>query len=71
MKQQEGGGLMRDENNIKVFNTIRETSQLTGLSEKFLRNMHKQNKLPGIYCGSRFMVNYPKLIKIMSQDDCE
>lgn len=62
---------MRDENNIKVFNTIRETSQLTGLSEKFLRNMHKQNKLPGIYCGSRFMVNYPKLIKIMSQDDCE
>lgn len=47
------------------FNTIRDTVEITGLSEKFLRKLQKENRLPGIYSGTRFMVNYASLLRYL------
>ena len=55
-----------DRSSMKDFNTIRETAIMTGLSEKYLRRLQKQNKLPGVYSGSRFLVNYASLIQYLS-----
>ena len=55
-----------DRSSMKDFNTIRETAIITGLSEKYLRRLQKQNKLPGVYSGSRFLVNYASLIQYLS-----
>ena len=55
-----------DRSSMKDFNTIRETAIMTGLSEKYLRRLQKQNKLPGLYSGSRFLVNYASLIQYLS-----
>ena len=37
--------------------TIRETAKLGILGEWRLREMVKNNELPGIYCGRKFLVN--------------
>ena len=55
-----------DRSSMKDFNTIRETAIITGLSEKYLRSLQKENKLPGVYSGSRFLVNYASLMKYLS-----
>ncbi len=55
----------------KMFNTIRETARITGLSEKYLRRIQKEEKLPGIYCGNRFMVNYTLLMRQITLADME
>ena len=55
-----------DRSSMKDLNTIRETAIITGLSEKYLRRLQKQNKLPGVYSGSRFLVNYASLIQYLS-----
>ena len=44
---------------------IRDTAEITGLSEKFLRKLQKENRLPGIYSGTRFMVNYASLLRYL------
>ena len=36
-----------DRSSMKDFNTIRETAFITGLSEKYLRRLQKEDKLPG------------------------
>ena len=55
-----------DRSSMKDFNTIRETAFITGLSEKYLRSLQKENKLPGVYSGTRFLVNYAALIKSLN-----
>ena len=35
-----------DRSTMKDFNTIRETAFITGLSEKYLRRLQKEDKLP-------------------------
>lgn len=41
--------------------TIRETAKTGILPETALRTLVKQNKIPGIYVGTRFLVNYNAL----------
>ena len=48
--------------------TIRQTAATGIVSEHFLRLMLKQNRLPGIYSGSRFLVNYELLIEQLNQE---
>ena len=60
-----------DRSNMKDFNTIRETAAITGLSEKYLRNLQKEKKLPGVYSGSRFLVNYASLMQYLSRIEPE
>jgi len=43
------------------FMSIRETSRTGLLPEALLRRMVKQGKVPGVYSGKRFLVNYDRL----------
>ena len=51
----------------KMFCTIRETVRISGLSERYLRRLCREGKLPGIYCGTRFMVNLPIPVDMMTR----
>lgn len=55
-----------DRSLMKDFNTIRETAIITSLSEKYLRRLQKEQKLPGVFSGTRFLVNYASLMKYLS-----
>lgn len=52
----------------RKFLTIRETAKKGILSEKYLRTMEKQGRLPGIYSGNRFLVNYPLLLEQLDRE---
>lgn len=45
------------------FPSIRETTKRGPLSEYCLRLMQKQGKLPGVYSGKKFLVNYDRLLR--------
>ena len=45
------------------FPSIRETARRGPLSEYCLRIMLKQNTLPGVYSGRKFLVNYDRLLE--------
>ncbi len=47
----------------KKFPSIREAAKRGPLSEYCLRLMEKQGKLPGVYSGRKFLVNYDKLLE--------
>ena len=49
------------------FLTIRETAKLGIVSEKMLRRMVKRGECPGIYAGTRFLVNVPLLEKALEE----
>lgn len=53
------------------FLTIRQTAATGILSEYHLRLMEKQGKLPGIYVGNRFKVNYGLLLEQLDQESTE
>lgn len=50
------------------FPSIREASKRGPLSEYCLRLMLKQGKLPGIYSGKKFLVNYGRLIEQLNEE---
>ena len=41
--------------------TVREAAKESGLSQYFIRNWIKQGKCPGVYSGTRFLVNIEQL----------
>ncbi len=47
---------------VPKFLTIRETAKTGILPEAMLRIMVKQGRIPGIYSGRKFLVNYGMLI---------
>lgn len=50
------------------FKTIRQTAALGILPEHRLRLMQKQNRLPGIFSGNRFLVNVEALIEQLNEE---
>lgn len=50
------------------FLTIREVARTGILSEHHLRLMEKENKLPGIFAGNRFKVNYQLLVEQLDRE---
>lgn len=48
------------------FKTIRQTAALGILPEHRLRLMQKQNQLPGIWSGNRFLVNVTALAELLN-----
>lgn len=50
------------------FPSIREAARRGPLSEYCLRLMQKQGKLPGVYSGKKFLVNYAKLLEQLDAD---
>lgn len=49
--------------------TIRETARTGILPETALRTLVKQNKIPGIYVGTKFLVNYGKLCELLDSTE--
>lgn len=45
------------------FLSIREAAKRGPLSEYCLRLMQKQGKLPGVFSGRKFLVNYARLLE--------
>lgn len=43
--------------------TIRETAKTKILPENALRAMLRAGRLPGVYCGVKFMVNFDRLVE--------
>ena len=61
---------MNKETEIKVprLMTIRETAKTGILPENRLRQMQHQGKLPGIYSGNKFFVNFEMLVQLVEQE---
>lgn len=50
------------------FLTIRECARTGILTEHHLRLMEKEKRLPGIYAGNRFKVNYHLLVEQLDRE---
>lgn len=50
------------------FPSIREAAKRGPLSEYCLRLMQKQGKLPGVYSGKKFLVNYDRLLERLNAE---
>ncbi len=50
------------------FLTIREVARTGILSEHHLRLLEKEKKLPGVFAGNRFKVNYPLLVEQLDRE---
>jgi len=48
--------------------SIRLASQMGPLSEYALRRMLAEGRLPGLYVGSKYLVNYPMLLAQIEAD---
>ena len=46
--------------------SMRQAGRRGPLSEFRLRILQKQGKLPGIFCGRKFLVNYDRLIAMLN-----
>ena len=52
---------------MPTFKTIRQTAAMGILPEHRLRLMQKQNLLPGIQAGNRFLVNIEVLAELLNK----
>ena len=46
--------------------SIRETAALGPLSEYALRLLLRQDRLPGLYVGKKFLVSYDRLLSLLA-----
>ena len=53
------------------FATIRETVTKTGLSERYIRKLKSDGKLPCVMSGNRSLVTVPQLIELMNKISME
>ena len=54
-----------------IYQSVRNTARITGMSEYYLRTLKKDSKLPGIMVGRKFMVNVPSLLKQFAAEEEE
>ena len=52
---------------IPRFMTIKETARTGIMSETHLRRLQKLGELPGIYAGTKFMVNFGLLVEYLNE----
>lgn len=52
---------------MPVLKTIRQSAAKLSVPEYRLRKMLKENRLPGVYFGSRFMVNITLLEEMLRE----
>lgn len=52
-----------------IYLSIRQTARKTGIAESFLRNAVKDKKVPGFYSGKKFLVNVPRLLAVLEEQD--
>ena len=53
---------------MKQFMGIKEAVAATGLSEYYLRNQIRDNKIPYIKSGIKILINMPQLIEQLNAD---
>lgn len=58
-------------NNYSRFFSIRKSAKLGPLSEYCLRLMLKQGRLPGVYSGRKFLVNYDRLLELLNEGEVQ
>lgn len=51
-----------------IFQPIRGASEITGLSQKFIRDGCKNNRIPHVMCGSDFRINMPMLLAQLDRE---
>ena len=56
---------------IPQFMTIREVAKTGLISEHYLRLLAAQSRLPGVYSGNRFKVNYGALVEQLERESRE
>lgn len=56
---------------MPTFKTIRQTAATGILPEHRLRMMQKQGKLPGVFSGSRFLVNVDALVVMLEEQTAQ
>ena len=52
----------------RPFVTIRDCVVRTGLSERYIRQLQHEGKLPCIMSGNRCLVNVPQLMELMNKE---
>ena len=52
----------------KVFLTIKEAAQLTGLSIRTLRDGCRRDTMPHIMSGNKFLINAPMLLDDLNRE---
>ena len=52
----------------RPFVTIRDCVGRTGLSERYIRQLQHEGKLPCIMSGNRCLVNVPQLMDLMNKE---
>lgn len=55
----------------KTFMSIREVAATGLISEFYLRRMVAQSKIPGVYSGKTFKVNYPMLKSMLEEESAK
>ena len=56
---------------MPTFKTIRQTAAMGILSENQLRVMQKQQRLPGIQTGNKFLINVEALAEMLDRQSRE
>ena len=56
---------------MPTMKTIRQTAALGVLTEHRLRILLKQGRLPGVYCGNRFLVDVDALMEWLERQSEE
>lgn len=51
-----------------MLQTIREVAKCGIASESFIRRLVAQGRCPGVYSGTRFLVNVPKLVEYIDTE---
>lgn len=54
-------------NNVPLYQSIKDTAKVTGLSQFMLRKLLKDGKLPHIRSGNKIFVNIPALTERLKQ----
>lgn len=55
--------MMGHEKGIKPFMSIKAAAEAVGISDYYLRQMHRDGELPGFYTGNKFNVDVASLVK--------
>lgn len=55
--------------NSKPFLPIREACEVTGLSQRFLREGCKAGKVPHVRSGAKYLINLPALLKKLGAEE--
>ena len=57
----------RSATEAKPFLNIRDTCNVTGLSQRFLRNGCRSGKIPCVMSGNTYMINIPLLLEQLNE----